>query len=329
MADGCICYWTFPLGRSSTRSLAFHLVVLCLAPFTRLLVLEYTFIVHGTYLYIFVITFTFAIARVTYHTMSLKYLTLALATIAYASPLDSPLKAVNDDPCEPCQPQGATGTASPSDLSSLYTNVLGSVKDIKFQKRSFDARANSGFCCRASLNCVNVQNLNIAMCYDKFTTNYAFPDGSYGSLTTGEYNSNGKAVNLLSDNSIYSANPSAKPNTATLSIPPQFTGTGVGSAVPAGQLGSVIVYTTTIPGTTYSAPTTLPGSVLVKTVSGQAVSESVAPSTITGATTMAPQTTIVTSTAAPAEASSTGAAGRLGVDSMGVLGAIAYALYAL
>jgi hypothetical protein len=259
--------------------------------------------------------------------MSLKFLALAFATIAYASPLESPSKAVNDDPCEPCQPQGATGMSPPTDLSSLYTDVLGSVKNIKFPNRSLDSRADSGFCCRASLDCVNVNNLNIPMCYDKFTTNYAFPDGSYGSLTTGEYNSGGKQVNLLSDSNIYSANPSAKPNTATLSIPPQYTGTGVGSAIPAGQLGSIIVYTTTIPGTTYSAPTTLPGSVFVKTVSGQAVSSSVGPSTITAATTMGPQTTVVTSTAAGA--SSTGAAVRVGADDMGVLGALAYALYAL
>lgn len=259
--------------------------------------------------------------------MSLKYFALALATVAYASPLESPLKAVNDDPCEPCKPQGATGTSQPSDLSSLYLDILTSVKDIKFQKRTLDARADSGFCCRASLDCVNVQNINVAMCYDKFTTNYAFPDGSYGSLTTGEFNSGGKAVNLLSDNNVYSANPSAKPNTATLSIPPQFTGTGIGSAVPAGQLGSIIVFTTTIPGTTYSAPTTLPGTVLVKTVSGQVVSESVGPSTITGATTLAPQTTVMTSTAT--QASSTGEAGRVGAEGVGMLGAVAYALYAL
>ncbi|KAF1916378.1 hypothetical protein BDU57DRAFT_516459 [Ampelomyces quisqualis] len=271
--------------------------------------------------------------------MSLKLLTLALATLASASPLDSPTKAVNDDPCEPCQPAGATGSNPPSigsDLSSLYTDVLGSVKGINFQngRRSLDARAESGFCCRASLDCVHVQRLNIPMCYDKFTTNYAFPDGSYGSLTTGEYVAqSGGSANLFTGNfsaegttgNIYSANPADRPNTSTLSIPPQFTGTGVGSAVPAGQLGSIIVYTTTIPGTTYSAPTTLPGSVVVKTVSGQAVSESVAPTTITQATTVAPQTTVVTSTGSAAP-TSTGGAARVGA---GVLGMAAYAIYAL
>jgi hypothetical protein len=273
--------------------------------------------------------------------MSLKFLALALATVACASPLESPNKATNDDPCNPCQPSGASGLTPPSvgsDLSSLYTNVLGSVKDIKFQSRALTSRA-SGFCCRASLNCVNVQSLNIPMCYDKFTTNFAFADGSYGSLTTGEYNSGGNKVNLISGDitsgdqkgNIYSADPNAKPNTSTLSIPPQYTGTGVGSAVPANQLGSIIVYTTTLPATTYSAPTTLPQTVLVKTVSGQAVSTTVAPSTITAATTIAGQTTVVTSTQAGAASTSAAAGARVGVDEagMGLLGALMYALYAL
>jgi hypothetical protein len=275
--------------------------------------------------------------------MSLKFLALVLATIAYASPLESPNKATNDDPCNPCQPKGATGVTPPtigSDLSSLYTNVLGSVKDIKFQKRSLASR-DSGFCCRASLNCVNLQSFNIPMCYDKFTTNFAFADGSYGSLTTGEYNSGGNKANLISGDytssgqqgNIYTADPNAKPNTATLSIPPQYTGTGVGGAVPANQLGSIIVYTTTIPGATYSGPTTLSQTVLVKTVSGQAVSTTVAPSTISHATTVAAQTTVVTSTQATAS-SSKAAGARVGADEtrsagMGLLSALMYALYAL
>ncbi|KAH7081850.1 hypothetical protein BKA63DRAFT_221196 [Paraphoma chrysanthemicola] len=276
--------------------------------------------------------------------MSLKFFALALAATAYASPLESPNKASNDDPCEPCQPNGATGLTPPafgSALKSLYTDVLGSVKGISFNKRAPSSLLvrDSGFCCRASLDCVNVQNLNIPMCYDKFTTNYAFADGSYGSLTTGEYTSGGNSANLLTgtyasngqQGDIYSAAPGDKPNTSTLSIPPQYTGTGTGSAVPANQLGSIIVYTTVIPGTTYTGPTTVPGTVRVATVSGVPVSTSVPARTVTQATTIAEQTTVVTSTQqAAASASSTGAAGRVvGEARMGVLGALAYALYAL
>ena len=277
--------------------------------------------------------------------MSLKYFTLALAATAAAAP-GSPFQALeaqasSDNPCEPCQPSGATNTQAPaigSDLSSLYTNVLNSVNGISFNsnKRDLTVRASSGFCCAKSLNCVNVQSLNIAMCYDKFTTNYKLADGSWGSLTSGAYNSNGQEVNLLSGDyqggNIYSAAPQDKPNTATLSVPPQYTGTGVGAAIPASELGSIIVYTTTIPGTTFTAPTTLPGTIRAATVNGVEVSTSIAPKTITAATTVAPQTTVVTTQVPDATSeSSKGAAGVVGVDSsksfgVSVLGALMYFL---
>lgn len=275
--------------------------------------------------------------------MSLRYFTLALAAIAYAAP-GSPFQALeaqdsNDNPCEPCQPSGATGTDPPavgSGLSSLYINVLNSVQSISFSERRLTARAaTSGFCCAASLNCVNVQSLNIPMCYDKFTTNFKFPDGSYGSLTTGEYSSNDQKVNLLSGDyssgNIYSAAPQDKPNTAALSIPAQYTGTGVGAAIPASELGSIIIYTTTIPGTTFTAPTTVPGTIRAVTVNGITVSTSVAPQTITQATTIAPQTDVVTTQVPSAVVTSKGDAGVVGTDSsrsfgVSVLGALMYFL---
>lgn len=274
--------------------------------------------------------------------MSLKYLTLALAATAAAAP-GSPFQALeaqasSDNPCEPCQPSGSTGGTVPavgSGLSSLYIDVLNSVKDISFNKRGLTARAESGFCCVKSLNCVNVQSVNIAMCYDKFTTNYKLADGSFGSLTSGDYtSSDGTSVNLLSGDysggNIYSAAPQDKPNTSTLSVPPQYTGTGVGAAIPASELGSVIVYTTTIPGTTFTAPTTVPGTIRAATVNGVEVSTSIAPQTITQATTVAPQTTVVT-TQVPESASSHGGAGAIGYDSsksfgVSVLGALMYFL---
>lgn len=277
--------------------------------------------------------------------MSLKLLVLALAATAAASPLESPSKASgSDDPCDPCQPQGATGTNPPAvgtGLSSLYTDVLSSVQGIHFRKRSVESRAQ-GFCCRRSLNCINVQSLNIAMCYDKFTTNFAFTDGSYGSLTTGEYVSGSAHANLLTGDysngsdqgNIYASDPQAKPNTATLSVPPQFTGTGIGAAIPASELGSIIVYTTTIPGVTYTAPTTVPQTIRVATVSGQVLSITVPAQTITAATTIAPQTTVVTQTQNATPTSSKGAAAQVAVDStrsagMSILGVLMYAFYAL
>lgn len=168
------------------------------------------------------------------------------------------LKNVPRDTCKPCSPEGATGTTSPSfgpDLKNLYIDVLASVDGIHFRKRNSDgtlAPRVDGFCCHESLDCVNIQNLNVPMCYDKFTTNYQLPDGAYGSLTTGDFTSGASKANLLTgeytedggeSGNIYADDPAAKPNTATMSIPPQFTATGVGSAIPASEIGGTYVET--------------------------------------------------------------------------------------
>jgi hypothetical protein len=236
-----------------------------------------------------------------------------------------------EDDCNPCNPSGASGTTPPSfgpDLQSMYTNLLASVKDIKFQSRNADplrARAD-GFCCRESLDCVNVQSLNIPMCYDKFTTNYAFADGSYGSLTTGDYTQGGAQANLISGQytkdgqagNIYAGDESAKPNTATLSIPPQYTGTGKGGPIPASELASVIVVTTEIGGTTISGgPTTVPAlttlgtTISAHTVTGTAPT-TIAPSTIVATTT--PSLSSAAQHASAPSASSTGGAALSGTD---------------
>jgi hypothetical protein len=245
--------------------------------------------------------------------MTSRLLSLALlATTVYATPLD--LTARTD--CKPCAPEGATGSDPPEiggDLSSLYVDVLASVKDIHFEKRETDsiiARTDS-FCC--ALDCVNVQNLNIPMCYDKFTTNFAFPDGSFGSLTTGDYTQDGTVVNLINGTykksdggagDIYSTDSAAKPNTATLSIPPQWTSAGVGSAIPASELASYIAITTST-------------SALVQ---------------VNAATTALAASS--SQTIAAASSSSTAAAGHVSADSsasfgISILSALMYAIYAL
>ncbi|KAF2240757.1 hypothetical protein BU26DRAFT_404981, partial [Trematosphaeria pertusa] len=246
-----------------------------------------------------------------------------------------------DEDCTPCNPQGASGTNPPSvgpELKDMYVDLLASVKDIHFRKRWAEplSARDGDFCCRQTLDCVNVQSLNIPMCYDKFTTNFAFSDGSYGSLTTGDYTQGDAKANLISGDytkgsesgNIYAQDPSAKPNTATLSIPPQWTGTGVGSAIPATGLGSVIVITTTIPGTTVSGATTLPALTTLGTT--------IPARTVTAATTIAPMTAVVTTTVdgsetAAASSSSKGAATQLSTDStrsfgMSIITALLYAI---
>ncbi|CAA9957403.1 hypothetical protein CFE70_000964 [Pyrenophora teres f. teres 0-1] len=272
--------------------------------------------------------------------MSVKVLSLALVVAAAASPFDSMQKSTSDDPCEPCQPKGASSLTPPAvgtQLNSLYTDILSSIHDISFDKRSVHTRAE-GFCCRQSLDCVKVQNLNIPMCYDKFTTNFQFPDGSYGTVSAGKYHSGGVDVDLINGSytkdgqkaNIY-PNESEKPNTSTMSIPPQFTGSGVGGAIPITELGSIVVYTTTIPATTYTAPTTVAQTVKTATISGVEVKTTIPATIISQATTMAEQTTVVTQTKDAASSTSQGVAGHVSVDSRGsfgmsILGALLYAL---
>lgn len=272
--------------------------------------------------------------------MTLKYLSLALAAVAAASPFEG-FQKDDEASYKACKPQGATTETPPSvgpDLSSLYTNVVASVKGISFEPRSINERAE-GFACHPSLDCVNLQTLNIPMCYDKFTTNFQFPDGSYGTIATGDYHSGGTDVNLISGNytkdghsaNIYSGNEAERPNTSTMSIPPQFTGTGIGGAIPVSELGSIVVFTTTLPPVTYTAPTTVAESVATATVGGQQIETTIPATTITQATTIAGRTAVVTETRTDAQPTKTGAAGHVGVDAtasfgISILGALMYAL---
>jgi hypothetical protein len=120
------------------------------------------------------------------------------------------------------------------------------------------------------------------MCYDKFTTNFFLPDGSYGTVVGGSYtSSSGAHANLETGDytlangqtgNIYSDDPAAKPDTATLPMPSQFTASGVGSAVPISSLGTqvTLTYTTTIPGSVVPpvtiSPSTISGVVSQETI---------------------------------------------------------------
>lgn len=138
-------------------------------------------------------------------------------------------------------------------------------------------------------SCLFLHSHLLPFCYDKFTTNYFLPDGAHGTLHNGTFTSStGTHANLLTGEStsadgepgnIYSAAPGARPDTATLSVPPQWTATGVGSAIPATGLGNVVVttaYTTAIPGTSVSAglveqATTTVGTTMVEGTKGSGV----------------------------------------------------------
>ena len=116
---------------------------------------------------------------------------------------------------------------------------------------------------------------------------------------TGNYTASDGVVNLLtgdytltdgSPGNIYGSPSSpSKPNTVTLTVPTQYTASGVGSAIPLSALGEWSTYTTTIPGTTI-APSTIPAQTIAPSV--------VSGSTVEAATTK-PASTIPETTVAP------------------------------
>ncbi|PMD21324.1 hypothetical protein NA56DRAFT_645616 [Hyaloscypha hepaticicola] len=231
-----------------------------------------------------------------------------------------------------CTPPGATSATTPqigdAAFQNLFTDIVESSLPASKRSRSISDRAVASLCCNALLSCLTITALGLPMCYDKFTTNYLLPDGSFGTVVGGSYTSStGDHANLETGDytlangttgNIYSNDPAAKPNTATLPMPSQFTASGVGSAVPISNLGTqvTLTYTTTIPGSVVPpvtiSPSTLSGTVSQETVllpttisteiAGEAVLSTGAVtslSTVTGSPSIIPGTTLPGSTANP------------------------------
>ncbi|TEY57595.1 hypothetical protein BOTCAL_0212g00100 [Botryotinia calthae] len=201
-----------------------------------------------------------------------------------------------------CSPAGATTATAPqigdSDFVNLFQDIV--LSSLPASKRSLSSssehsvekRDSASLCCVSSLTCLTMHSLNIPFCYDQFTTNYYLPDDSYGTVVGGLYSSpSGATANLESGDytekdgttgNIYSSNSAAKPNTATLPMPSQFTASGVGSAIPASALGGVTVtYTTTLPASTIPA-TTIPATTVLESISQQTISVSTTITTSVG-----------------------------------------------
>jgi hypothetical protein len=208
-----------------------------------------------------------------------------------------------------CAPPGATSTATPQIGDAAFQNLFVDIvqSSLPPSKRSLSDRAVASLCCNALLSCLTITALGLPMCYDKFTTNFFLPDGSYGTVVNGSYTSaTGDTANLETGaytlangqtGNIYSSDPAAKPNTATLPIPSQFTASGIGSAVPITGLGSPVTLTYT---------TTLPASAVPPvTISASGSPPSVVPGTTLPASTVSARVTIVTTTEAQAETAST------------------------
>ncbi|KAL0257794.1 hypothetical protein SLS55_006958 [Diplodia seriata] len=298
--------------------------------------------------------------------------TAALAHLARGSPLVA--REDKDDSCganlQVCNPSGASTDKLPAlghELSGLYLSLLDSVQGINFKRDiPIQPRDTPSFCCATGTSCLVLSTYNVPFCYDKFTTNYIFPDGSSGTIFTGDFSSAaGGTANLITGNytggkNLYSADdPDAaadKPDTATLSIPPQYTDSGVGSAIPLTALGATVVVTavatttstvpaslvvvpastrpaSTVPGTTVAGVTTRPDSVVPPTTIPASTSTVVAARetvvTVMSAVTTTEESAAASGTGAAASgeasASATGAAAAAAAGAGEVLGAAAAA----
>ncbi|KAF2747180.1 hypothetical protein M011DRAFT_477625 [Sporormia fimetaria CBS 119925] len=201
------------------------------------------------------------------------YLVLAPFAVAQEQHLE-PRQA-----CVPCRPELSITDKLPpvgEELDLLYQNALGSVQwaDIHFKKRAENQVEERGqvptvFCCQ--FDCLNLMYYNVAMCYDKYTTQFSFPDGSWGSLTTGEFVDNDGAYLRMFEGSymdkdgkrgnVYDKNPEASPNLAILSIPPQWTGSSLppGREAPPTDIASLATTETTTSEYHPTDPAIFPG----------------------------------------------------------------------
>ncbi|EXJ67506.1 uncharacterized protein A1O5_09519 [Cladophialophora psammophila CBS 110553] len=161
-----------------------------------------------------------------------------------------------------CSPDGASTRDVPEigpGLARLYLNLIQTVNPqpapvhiVPLGSGSAPAhRAREmpgSLCCAETTQCLLVLSYNVPLCWDKFTTDYYLPDGSYGSISSGNYTTpNGDHANLITGSyrlangqsgNIYQEDTLEEPNTSTLAVPTPWTSKGVGSAIPASEVGS-------------------------------------------------------------------------------------------
>ncbi|KIY03438.1 uncharacterized protein Z520_00129 [Fonsecaea multimorphosa CBS 102226] len=161
-----------------------------------------------------------------------------------------------------CSPGGASTRDVPEigpGLARLYLNLIQTVdpqpapvhvmpSDSEIAPAHRARQTPGSLCCAETTQCLLVLSYNVPVCWDKFTTNYYLPDGSYGSITSGNYTTpNGDWANLITGNyrlangqtgNIYQGDTLEEPNTSTLLMPTPWTSKGVGSAIPASEVGA-------------------------------------------------------------------------------------------
>jgi hypothetical protein len=85
-----------------------------------------------------------------------------------------------------CAPPGATSETTPQigtlAFQDLYEDIVFS--SLPPSSKSSSSTSAASLCCTTSLSCVLMVDLEIPFCYDRFTTNYFLPDGSYGTVAS-------------------------------------------------------------------------------------------------------------------------------------------------
>jgi hypothetical protein len=82
-----------------------------------------------------------------------------------------------------CTPPGATSDITPQigspEFLGLFVDIV--LSSLPASKRS-SSPGTASLCCTSSLSCLCMVNLDIPFCFDRFTTDYYLPDGSYGTV---------------------------------------------------------------------------------------------------------------------------------------------------
>ncbi|KIW10493.1 hypothetical protein PV08_11457 [Exophiala spinifera] len=170
-----------------------------------------------------------------------------------------------------CAPNGASSKDIPPvgpGLASLYLNLLETIDALGNTDQASDSPAPQEparrasqmpltLCCAATTQCLLVTGYHTPCCWDRFTTNFFFADGAYGSITTGNYTTpEGDHANLITGNyelangnmgNMYQRQTTSEANTRTLATPTPWTSTGIGPAIPASLVGSYLSLSSSAP----------------------------------------------------------------------------------
>lgn len=204
---------------------------------------------------------------------------LACVATAVAAGPDTPLDSRQG--CakgyELCVAEGSTGGLAPSmgdGLVDMYTDLVNSInaakdkrsmavqklptkKNVKRNDEESDDEEDDyvpDLCCKADagMQCLLLEGERISFCWDRFTTNYHFADGSYGNVVKGFYHTaDGDVFNLINgsytldngdEGNFYEEEDAPTPPTQSLDLPTPWTSSGVGTAIPGSELGAPATY---------------------------------------------------------------------------------------